>query len=119
MKKSSINSINNRNNSNNSKEGKIVINLDNKNITKNKEPKTNLAKKEFNIIKNINNQNKVKSANISKNKSLQQNLDYIPKIIFNLNTNKVQPNSVDNKQKTKSNQNRNQMRAIKTVKKIK
>ena len=101
MKKSSINSINNRNNSNNSKEGKIIINLDNKNITKNKEPKTNLAKKEFNIIKNINN-HKVKSANISKNKSLQQNLDYIPKIIFNLNTNKVQPNSVDNKQKTKS-----------------
>ena len=100
MKKSSINSINNRNNSNNSKEGKIIINLDNKNITKNKEPKTNLAKKEFNIIKNINN-HKVKSANISKNKSLQQNLDYIPKIIFNLNTNKIQPNSVENKIKIK------------------
>ena len=107
MKKSSINSVNNRNNSNNSKENKIIINLENKNTTKNKEAKTNNAKKEFNIIKNINSQNKVKSANISKNKSLHQNLNYIPKIIFNLNTNKVQPNSVDNKQKIKSKSNEN------------
>ena len=103
MKKISLN-----NNSNN-KENKVIINLDNKNIKQNQQQKNPLVK----IIKQkqLNNQNKIKSPNfsdLSKNKgSTRKNLEYIPTIIFNLNSNKISQNSVDKKSKIKSKSNEN------------
>ena len=106
MKKSSINNEKNKKN-NNLKNNKYIINMDNKNNTKNNEKDSNIAKKEINNLKNVNNKQKMKSANISKTKSLHQNLEYIPTIIFNINPNKISLNSIDNKSKIKSKSNEN------------
>ena len=103
MKKISLN------NNTNNKENKVIINLDNKNIKQNQQQKNPLVK----IIKQkqLNNQNKIKSPNfsdLSKNKgSTRKNLEYIPTIIFNLNSNKISQNSVDKKSKIKSKSNEN------------
>ena len=81
--------------------------MDNKNNTKNNERDISLAKKAINNIKNLNNKKNIKTANISNTKSIQQNLEYIPTIIFNINPNKISLNSIDNKSKIKSKSNEN------------
>ena len=106
MKKSSINNKKNKK-INNLKNSKHIINMDNKNNTKNNERDISLAKKAINNIKNINNKKNIKTANISNTKSIQQNLEYIPTIIFNINPNKISLNSIDNKSKIKSKSNEN------------
>ena len=118
MKKTSGNNQINKNNNN--KESKKIINKENKNLEKNCEKKLITLKKEINNknqllnnnTKNINSQNqhKIKSENvleISKNKSIQNKLEYIPTIIFNVNSNKISLNPIDIKSKIKSKSNEN------------
>ena len=103
MKKTSFNNQNNK--INNIKESRVIINMDNKNLVKSKDKKSNLIKKELNINKNQCSNNNIKNL---KNKSIQQNLEYIPTIIFNLNSNnKITLNSIDTKSKIKSKSNEN------------
>ena len=122
MRKTANNNQINKNNNN--KESKKIINIENKNLEKNNDRKIISIKKEINInktqslnngTKNLNNlnnynQHKIKSENvleISKNKSIQKNLEYIPTIIFNVNSNKISLNPVDIKSKIKSKSNEN------------
>ena len=108
MKKTPNNNPNNRTTSYNINiENKNIINLDIKNIFKNKDKKYNLIKMDINKAKSLNNQKKIKSQNTMNNKSLQQNIEYIPTVIFNLNSNKIALNSVNNKSKIKSKSNEN------------
>ena len=107
MKKTPNNNPNNRTSYNINIENKNIINLDIKNIFKNKDKKYNLIKMDINKAKSLNNQKKIKSQNSTNNKSLQQNIEYIPTVIFNLNSNKIALNSVNNKSKIKSKSNEN------------
>ena len=103
MKKTPCNNLNNK--INNNKESRVIIKMDNKNLVKNKDRKNNLIKKELNINKNQSSNNNIKNI---KNKNIQQNLEYIPTIIFNLNSNnKITLNSIDAKSKIKSKSNEN------------
>ena len=114
MKKTSFNNQNNK--INNIKESKVIINMDNKNLVKSKDKKSNLIKKELNINKNQCSNNNIKNL---KNKSIQQNLEYIPTIIFNLNSNnKITLNSIDTKSKIKSKSNENNHKHNKNNNKI-
>ena len=107
MKKTSFNIQNNKINI---KDSKVIINMDNKNIVKDKERKNNInniKRKQLNINKNQSLNNNTKNVKNIKNKSIQQNLEYIPTIIFNLNSNKITLNSNDIKPKIKSKSNEN------------
>ena len=55
-------SFNNQNNKNNNiKESRVIINMDNKNLVKSKDKKSNLIKKELNINKNQCSNNNIKN----------------------------------------------------------
>ena len=106
MKKTLLNKMSRKTNNSINVENKHFINLDMKSMLKNKPINNNVNRKQLNNTNNLNNQQKVKSANVSKNMSLKQNLEYIPTIIFNLNSNKISLNSSNKSQiKSKSNDN--------------